>query len=424
VLVASLALQLVLGLLFGHSYDTRVFMGTGFLAGTGHDPYVPLNLSRIFHHAGFSLIASIGYPPPWPLALGLIYRAVYVPVHSFLLYNLAIKIPVIAANVALAYLVGAFLRALGVSPAVAARAWVLVLLNPLLLYVGAAWGEIDAIVALLSLAALALLLVRRRERFGLLCDGSAVLLAFAVCVKPTAAPFVAAVLVFLARGSLLRAARYGVVCLAGVLLFYVAPFYVYHWSRAPFSQRLNVHFVQQGALSFMTVVRPFRDPLLMQGRWWLLGLLWIPALVVGMAVASRSGDGGFDDLLRKCAGLALIVFLTRSWLAETNVVLILPPVLILACRGVLDRRAPTAVWLIPLVFTVFNASPLQLLWVAFPQTMVRLLDDVGLYANVTLLARAALVVAWQVAGWWIVAGCLRARRVPTAAPTAVAGGVR
>ena len=85
--------------------------------------------------------------------------------------------------------------------------------------------------------------------------------------------------------------------LAGVLLFYVAPFFVFGWSRAPFSQRLNAHFVMKGTLSFMTVVRLFRDPLLMQGSWWLLGLLWVPALAIGWSCSPRRGDGGFEDLL-------------------------------------------------------------------------------------------------------------------------------
>ena len=46
VLVLSIVLQLALGLLFGHSYDTRIFLATGYLVGTGHDPYVAQNLSR------------------------------------------------------------------------------------------------------------------------------------------------------------------------------------------------------------------------------------------------------------------------------------------------------------------------------------------------------------------------------------------
>ena len=414
-LLLSILLQLGLGLAFGHSYDTRIFMATGYLAGTGHDPYVARNLSAVFAHTGFSVITSVGYPPPWPLVLGLIYRAVYAVAPNFLLYNLAIKLPVIAADIGLAYLAGAILRDLGASAAVCARAWKFLLLHPFLLYVGAAWGEIDAIVALLALAALALLCARRYH-------GSAILLAVGVCFKPTALPLLPAALVCLAGRSLPRALRYGALWLGAVLLFYVAPFFVFGWSRAPFSQRLNSHFVQQGALSLMTVVRLFRDPLLMQGRWWLLGLLWIPALAAGVvAIAVNRGDGGLEDLLKKSVGLSLIVFLTRTWVAEPNVVLILPPVLILTATGALDRRALTAVWLLPLLFTLFNASPLQLLWVGFPGVMARLLDSVALYGEATLIARAAVVVAWQIAGWWIVVACLR--RCPARARSSALAGL-
>jgi len=172
VLALSLVLQLTLGTVLGHSNDTRIFMVAGYLAGTGHNPYVPHDLTTVFHHLYFDVRSSVGYPPPWPIALGLLYRVSFGLTHDFLLYNLAIKLPVIAANVGLAYLVRAILRRLSASPTVSRRAWVFLLLNPFLLYFTAAWGQIDGIVALLALLAL-VLLDRRRPA------SSALLLAFA-----------------------------------------------------------------------------------------------------------------------------------------------------------------------------------------------------------------------------------------------------
>jgi hypothetical protein len=406
VLALSVGLQLALGLLFGHANDTRVFMATGYLVAHGLDPYVALNLSRVFHHPGFSVIKSVGYPPPWPLLAGLVYAGLHAASGSFLLYNLALKLPVIAADVGLAYLAAAILRRRGASPAVCRWAWMFLLLNPFLLYVGAAWGEIDAIVALLALAALWVLGERPLGRWRL--EGSALLLALAVCFKPTALPLLAAAVLWLAGGSILRAARYAAVCLAGVAFFYLGPFFVFGWSRAPFTQRLNAHMVLKGSLSFMTVVRLVREPWLMQGHWWLLGLLWLPALALAVLLAGR-GDGGFEDLLAKGTAFVLVVFLTRSWLAEPDVVLILPLALVLTALGILERRVLTALWVVPLLFTVFNASPLQLLWVTWPNASMRLLDDAGRYASLTLDVRAVLVVLWQVTGWWIVVACLRRR---------------
>ena len=143
----------------------------------------------------FDVPSAVGYPPPWPLVLGLVYRGSYALAHNLLVYNLAIKIPVIAANIGLAYLVGAILENLGAPRAASRKAWTFLLLNPCLLYFGAAWGQIDAIVALFALAALALLSARRR-------DGSALVLALAVCFKPTALPLLPAALIRLLRGSL------------------------------------------------------------------------------------------------------------------------------------------------------------------------------------------------------------------------------
>jgi hypothetical protein len=283
------------------------------------------------------------------------------------------------------------------------------------LLVGAGWGEIDAIVALLSLAAL-WLLARRHAH------ASALLLALAVCVKPTALPLVVAALawllfgggaapdeVSLLRARLGRAARYGALWLGGALLLYVAPFFVFGWSRSPFTQRLNAQFVSRGGLSLMTVVRLFRDPALMQGRWWLLGLLWVPALALA-TLTLRRGEGDLEDLLRKGCALVLVVLLTRAWVAEPNTVLPLALLTVLTGLGALGRRALTAAWVLPLAFAVLNAAPLQLLWLLWPDLMARLLADVGRYGHATLVARAAVVVAWEAAGWWVVWWCLRRRQ--------------
>ena len=393
-------------------------MATGYLVGTGHSPYAALDLAAVFHHVGFGTASVIGYPPPWPLALGLIYRGTYALWQNLVVYNLALKLPVIAANVGLAYLVAAVLDNLGAGRAAARKAWVLLLLNPFLIYVGAAWGQIDAIVAVLALAALVLLSARRPA-------ASALMLALAVCFKPIAAPIVLVALVYLAGRSPRRALGYAAVFVAGAFAFYVAPFLVFGWDASPLRQ-LNAHFVMSGTMSFMTVVRLLRDPLLMQGHWWLLGLAWIPALLVAV-VALRHGVGELDDLVRKSAALVLVFYLTRTWLAEPNVVLLLPLVLILTSLGELDRRAFTAIWLIPLAFTLFNASPLQLLFVTWPGAMATSLAVVARYGDVTLVVRAVLVIAWQVVGWGIVVACFRKKPAaagqPARAPGVAADGV-
>ena len=108
-------------------------MATGYLVGGGHDPYVARNLGAVFHHILFDVPSAVGYPPPWPLVLGLVYRGSYALVHDLSVYNLAIKIPVIAANIGLAYLIGAILeKSLGATRTVSRRAWTFPALQPVL----------------------------------------------------------------------------------------------------------------------------------------------------------------------------------------------------------------------------------------------------------------------------------------------------
>jgi hypothetical protein len=377
-----------------------MFMATGYLVATGHSPYVSMDLTGVFHHVGFKAISVVGYPPPWPLLLGGIYRGFYAVGHHLLVYNFAIKLPVIAATVALAYLVAAIVQNLGGGPADARRAWIAILLNPFVIYVAAAWGQIDAIAALLALAAIALAVSRPSL--------SAVVLALAVCFKPIAAPVLIVILAYLLTRSAWRAVRYTAVFVAAAFVFYAGPFLLLGWSAAPLRQ-FNSQFMMTGTMSYMTVVRLFKEPLLLQGHWWLLGLVWVPALAVAAAVGLRHGVADVPDLFRKSAALVLVFFLARTWLAEPNVVLVLALVLVLAALGDLDWRFFTVIWAIALAFTVLNASPLQLLFVSFPHAMETSLAFVGRYGDATLLARAALVVAWQAAGWWIVVACLRRR---------------
>jgi prepilin signal peptidase PulO-like enzyme (type II secretory pathway) len=48
--------------------------------------------------------------------------------------------------------------------------------------------------------------------------------------------------------------------------------------------------------------------------------------------------------------------------------------------------------------------------------MERSLAFVARYGDATLLARALLVVAWQVTGWWIVVACFRRRPAAAGQP--------
>ena len=199
ILLLSILLQLALGLFFGHAYDMRIFMATGYLVGTGVNPYIAQDLTSVFQNNSFRGMTSVGYPPPWPLVLGLIYRSSYSLTHSLMIYNLVIKLPTIIANICLAYLVAEILTNLGAEGKVVRRAWIFMLVCPFMLYFGVAWGQFDAIVVLLSLLSLVYL------DSGSL-PISAVMLALGMALKPIALPLFPIALLYL-LGKSTRLAR-------------------------------------------------------------------------------------------------------------------------------------------------------------------------------------------------------------------------
>ena len=74
----------------------------------------------------------------------------------------------------------------------------------------------------------------------------------------------------------------------------------------------------------MTFWELLEDTYQLTGYWWLTGLLWIPVLAVFSFRALNDGIDGFEGLLIKSTGLVLVFFLTRSWLSEPNIILVLP----------------------------------------------------------------------------------------------------
>ena len=378
-------------------------MATGYLVGTGQNPYIPQDLTAVFHNTFFQGMTSIGYPPPWSLVLGLIYRSVYVAAPNLLIYNLAIKIPIIATNIFLAYLLSAILKDMQVDQATRRKAWLFILFNPLLLYTTAAWGQFDSIVALLALISLVLLDSGKPSI-------SAILLALSLSFKPTALPVILVALVYLIGKSPAQAIRYAGILIVSLLLFCVAPFYIFGWDLTPILTHWNAHFTVGGGISLLSFYELLKDSYTLPGGWWLVSLIWIPALALAL-IGLRDGVAGLRDLVRKSIALVLVMFLTRTWLSEPNIVLLLPFLVLLVSLGELNPLALTAIWSIPLVFTIFNTSPAQLLFPSFPQAMEPILRWSDQYRDLRLLLRTLLVIPWQIAGWWIVAVCLRKRQI-------------
>jgi len=404
-LVGSIFLQVVLAYFFGHAYDTRIHMATGYLVGTGQNPYITQNLAAVFHNTTFESITTLGYPPPWALVLGLVYLVSYRIIPDFLLYNLAIKLPIIASNICLAYCVLYILRKSGAQEKVSRTAWIFLLFNPFLLLTSSAWGQFDSFVALLSILSLFLL-----SEGGLIIP--AILLALAISLKPIALPLILVICIFLTGRSLRHTLRYFAIFTLSILLFCVAPFIILRWNPSEIFLHWNSQFVVGGGLSFMTFLEYVKWTYQLPGQWWFLGWLWLPALAIA-TLALKPGIRGFEDLLKKSTALILVFYLCRAWLSETNINLILPMVLILVSIHALDRRTLIAIWVLPLIFSFFNTSLAQLFFPSMPGLMNLFLKWSVEFSTARYVIRTAIVLVWLLAGWWIVIQCYMKVAVPS-----------
>lgn len=403
-LSASILFQLVLGTLLGHAYDMRINMATGYLVGTGQNPYIAQDLSSVFSDPSFQNITTLGYPPPWALVLGLIYLVSYYFFPNLVIYNLAIKIPIIIANICLAYTVRKLLTNIRVKEEISRKAWKFLLFNPFLLIVTTAWGQFDSIVAVFSL--LSIYMISGKKYIT-----SALLLALAISFKPTALALIPAVFIFIRKEPIRLVFQYFAILLIGAFFLFVGPFVILRWDPGPILQHWNAHFVVGGGMSFMTFLEITRDSYQIPGLWWLVGLLWVPALGIA-ALVIKPGRCDLADLLKKSTAFVLIFFLFRTWVSEPNIVLLLPMIVVLSSIGEVPTIALTAIWIGPLIFSLFNTSLTQLLFPISPAFMERILQ-LDVFHGTRLVIRSIVVVIWLVAEGWIISQCLRNIQVQT-----------
>jgi hypothetical protein len=391
--LCSLVIQVCLGIFLGNQYDEKVFMNTGYLVSSGLNPYQPHTVENLFSSPLFAgTIPSIGYPPPWPLLLGLIYRLSYNLVPNLFLYNLAIKIPVIIGNILLAYLVKNLILKLNADKKKAQFAWLFILFNPFILLTTSSWGEFDTIVALLCITSLYLVSEGRIKE-------SAFSLAFAVALKPIALPLALLPIFFQKNNSKRSTLQYLLVFCLTLSVFYFVPFYLAGWSLPWAPNQWNAHLQMAGGLTPFNLIEIFQNSLVLPTSLQFLGFLWVPALIIGYYSVYRNPPSTTNELFSKAVGLALIFFLTRSWLSEPNINLILPLILLSATTKELNLRNFHFVWIVPLVFMFLNTSFFQLFFLIDPSILASIAQLDQQIRNVRLWARFLVVIPWQILAW-------------------------
>ena len=402
IIILSLALQAPLAIFLGHYLDERSFIDAGYLVSTGLNPY-QAHLITIFSSnpdlTGINPI--IGYPPPWPLLLGLIYRLSFNIVPNLFLYNFAIKVPVMASNVGLAYLVKTIMKRTGASERKIQAAWLFLLFNPFILLTTTAWGEFDTLIALLCVASLYFL---SRGMIG----KSALLLSLSVVLKPISLPLLGLPLLFSPTKNWRKISIYILISIAVVLSLWFLPFYVEGWTLP---SSVNSYFTMAGGMTLFNIVEIIRDTTVLPASLGFLGYIWIPMMLLGYYIVYRDPPKTFDELTQKAVGLMLIFFLTRSWLSEPNMDIVIALTLFALSFKEMNFRNFTFLWTIPLVFMFLNTSVPQLFFLVSPSIIASLSQLDRYIRSWRLIARFLVVVFLQVFAWMLVIKMLRRKKI-------------
>ena len=396
ILLSSILVQLPLAVFLGHYYDERSFIDTGYLVSAGLNPY-QTHLITVFSSTpsliGFNPI--IGDPPLWPLLLGAIYRLSYNITPNIFLYNFAIKIPVIAANIGLAYIARNMLRQQGASEKIIKFAWLFLLFNPFTLLTTTAWGQFDNFIALLCVASLYFLNKKMVIK-------SAVLLSLSIVLKPISFPLLGLPLLFSPKKDWPKILQYIVISVAIIVILWILPFYIFSWTLPFSSNQVTSYFIRAGGMTPFNLVEILQDTVTLPSGLAFLGYIWIPALLLGYYLVYRDPPKTFNELTQKAIAILLIFFLTYSWLSEPYVNVVIVLALLALPFTKVNFRNFHFIWIIPLIFMILSTNFFQLFFLVYPSIIASLAHADLYIRSWRLIAMFIVVVVFQVFAWRLV----------------------
>jgi Gpi18-like mannosyltransferase len=392
-ILLSAGIQLAIGAFTAHPYDGRVFMASGYLVAHGNSPYVPTSVSEIFGRSLFpDPVPGIGYLPPWSLVLALSYLVSYNVIPNLILYNLAIKVPIVFGNILLALLVGKMIFGATSSTTKSENATRFMLFNPFVIYTTAIWGQFDTASVLLMLLAIFELTQNRRRLSAIALGGAIALKLIPVVLLP--------LLIFCERKreNWLRAFEY-LALVAAVVGLSCLPFLI-SWSAKPIIDNWNIHFVRIGAFSPMNVLLLFGIAS-SANQLSFLGFLWAPSLALVYLLLIRKRAIRSTDLLLPSLAVMLGFSLTRSWVSEQNLNFVLPLVLLCSVEQHWSKKWVSTTWLLPLIFAVFHTFPLEMLFLTVPQSLIDHIQvqlQLFFTSEVGGAVRALITLVWLIVG--------------------------
>ena len=302
-------MEALLSLWTGQPYDMKVWFNTGAWMTQGINIYAPPN--------------HLGYPPLWAFWCAIAYNLSGFVGRNMELWRLLIKLPLIASHLALAFMVGKYAESRFESTTARKIFWI-ILSWSFFIYIGAIWGQINTLSALLTF--LAFYAVTSKKNIA-----GAVLLGLAVALKTYPIVTLPAFFIFLLKNQGKKeAGKFGIVACGVPVLFILTVFAVFQWDIMYFLKTVfyGIPVFESGAPLFVIGAMNFWSFLALQGidivPLWHIRLLWIPLLAVCAIFWMRKPKFVEKDLVLSIISFYILFMFYYGWISEQTFIDPLP----------------------------------------------------------------------------------------------------
>ncbi len=429
-LVAALLLRMLLAPFLSHPFDMRTFMAVGAAVARGITPYGQYVLQDLFaataHPHLFGTFSGIGYPPLWGLVSGGAYvlSSALAP-NNLYAYILALKIPIILGELALAVLIYNILKAQA-NERIATATYRMFLFCPFIIAVGTVWGMFDTIALIFTLLS-AYLLQKNWKFSATFLSVASVLKVFPIVLAP-----VYSILMYKRLRDVKSAVSFLSLTVALAAFFTFLPMVVFSWPVSNMYNALTYHVTTTNpsyeiAASFpYGAASPFNLFTLLDNVSGgtiqppaALAYLWLPACffiyghLFGSQLKSKVGTTGLTSDFAVTIQWSLLVvltfFTTRAWVSEQNLVFLFTFFslsVLMQYPQLWDKIE--LLWLLLFLFVLVHVPVVSFFWLPFPWTLdaANAFAD-GSFAWTRLLSMTALTFSSLALCWHYVIKQLR-----------------
>ena len=302
----------------------------------------------------------LGYPPLWAFWCLIAYRVYGILGNNMELWRFTIKLPLILAQFALAFAIGKFAQN-RFDKRTARKIFLLALTWIFFIYIGAMWGQLNMLSALLTFLAFYAVTSKRNTLGALLLGVAVTLKIYPLIVLPAFLAYI------LKNQDRKEAGRFTLYTCALPVVFTLIVFAVYQWDILFFLRTIfywtpvfetNPTQIQGGCMNLWSFISLLNVDI---SRVWLLRFIWIPVLGVTSLYWFRKPSMKEADLNLAIISFYLLFMVSYGWVTEQTFLDPLPFIFlqILAYRPKKTYMyALLAIQGLVFAFSTFNWGPL------------------------------------------------------------------